>query len=196
VTAGSLTFEERAEIVARFDSWTKKVADDFTRSVNGDGFDDLVNEGRIAIWRSLERFDPDLGHVASWVTRAARTRMVSFHFGKGREFGHTPLRGSREVERSFVLDAVEDHGTDPLTSRAAMPSHEDDVIRRKDVADALLGLTEKDREILRLRFWEDLTWEEVAARVGGHRPEVAARYRDTILPRLRKSLLAYSGAAA
>jgi RNA polymerase sigma factor (sigma-70 family) len=184
-----MTHDEKAAVVARFDPWTKKVADDLTRSVDNDGFEDLVNEGRIAIWRSLDRFDPEQGALASWVTTAARQRMRNLRFGKARECGHIPLRGSREVEIAFHIEAgaSEDESEDPIFRRTAVQPV--DTPLQVSVRQAVRRLPKpRDREIVYYRFWEDLTWDQVAEKLGVSRPLVTSRWDDYIKPALAKAL--------
>lgn len=55
--------------------------------------DDLVQEGRIAMWKAFDRYDDCKGTLAPWMTNAARLRMKDVAHGHGKYTGHTGRRG-------------------------------------------------------------------------------------------------------
>lgn len=66
--------------------------------------EDLVQEGRIAIWRAEQTYDPTKGALPSWVTRAAEMRMKDIAWGTGQPFGREATRGKREVKTTLLED--------------------------------------------------------------------------------------------
>lgn len=104
-----LTFD-----VADYHSWLCKLAGDMLPgSYYDSAFDDLVQEGRIAMWKASTTYDPQKGSLPSWVTGAARMRMKDVAHGHGRYTGHTGRRGwtdamspkvSPPVPLSLVVD--------------------------------------------------------------------------------------------
>lgn len=74
------------------------------------GIDDLVQEGRIAMWRSTTAYDPSKGALPSWVTRAARTRMRDVARGHCRFTGYDGRKGYTDMmhpRRPRVLSFAE-----------------------------------------------------------------------------------------
>ena len=55
--------------------------------------DDLVQEGRIAMWKAYAAYDDCKGTLAPWLANAARMRMKDVATGHGRWTGHTGRRG-------------------------------------------------------------------------------------------------------
>jgi DNA-directed RNA polymerase specialized sigma24 family protein len=85
--------------------------------------DDLVQEGRIAMWRAYEKYDDCKGTLAPWLTNAARMRMRDLAWGHGRWTGHTGRRGvtdamGKGVPRAMPLDPlIEDWEFDEMRLR-------------------------------------------------------------------------------
>jgi DNA-directed RNA polymerase specialized sigma24 family protein len=71
--------------------------------------DDLVQEGRIAMWKAWQVYDDCKGTLAPWLTNAARMRMRSVAHGTGRYTGHTGRRGVTDamgVKTLLYLDEL------------------------------------------------------------------------------------------
>lgn len=90
--------------VGNYDRWLRAMADRLVGQ--SPEFDDLVNEGRIAIWRAEAAHDPARGALPSWVTRAAEMRMKDVAWGSGRPFGHEATRGRRDVDVALHLEEL------------------------------------------------------------------------------------------
>ena len=143
--------------VQDYERWLHAVANDLLPP-DSPLHDDLVQEGRIAMWRSLERYDPSKGALPSWVTAAARLRMKDFAHGTGRPFGHTPRRGERAVEETSsealqqgspgLWDSLEVRDADDsLLERVLVAYHRGEILR------AIGALTPEQRRYVVLRFW-------------------------------------------
>lgn len=63
------------QTLARYRSWLLKVAVELAPRRPNDWLD-LAQEGWIAMWKALKTYDPSLGAEASYLTTAARLRMV------------------------------------------------------------------------------------------------------------------------
>lgn len=157
---------DAARILADYDAWLRREAayalPDGARSRD---HADLVQEGRIAMWRSLKSFDPDKGALASWITRAARVRMRDLAHGHGQPLGHEPNRGSVEAVPSVWIDSMSDEArnqVDEILSYWELPA--DPVTERVKRAVARLE-DEKAREYIWLRFWAGVD-------VGSRSPEM------------------------
>jgi RNA polymerase sigma factor (sigma-70 family) len=154
-----MTFDllNAAKVLTDFEGWLRREAaymlPDGTRSRE---HDDLVQEGRIAMWRALKTFDPDKGALPSWVTRAARTRMRDVAHGHGKPTGHEPNRGSAEAVPSVWIDALGDEARNAVDEILSFWDRPADPVTEK-VKQAVAGLgDEKAREYVWLRFWAGL----------------------------------------
>lgn len=77
-----------------YHNWLYQTAADMLRGGYKDPeIDDLVQEGRIAMWKAYQKYDDCKGTLAPWLTNAARMRMKDLAHGHGRWTGHTGRRG-------------------------------------------------------------------------------------------------------
>lgn len=135
------------EVIKDYERWLHKVANEIGRP---EDHDDLVNEGRIAMWKSLETFDPALGALASWITTAARSRMKDLAWGRGQPTGHEAVRGSRQVEEGPSLDGMEEQIVEALVGRVELAYHDGEIL------DVVRSLPREQQEYVFLRFWGGL----------------------------------------
>lgn len=77
--------------VTDFEGWLHKTASGMTS--NEADHQDLVQEGRIEIWKALERADEGQATIAGYVTVAAKGRMLDIVSGRRRQVGHTAPEG-------------------------------------------------------------------------------------------------------
>ena len=177
-------------------------ADDVARLRRGDiaGLAGLMERHQDRLFRYLARL---LGEEAvaedvfqqTWLRAAQRIS----RFDAGRPFGPWLLA----VARNLALDELRRRRPESLDERAgepAAPGTPDDPLeravarqRRGRVSEAMGALAPLDREVLSLRFDEDLALPEIATRQGVPLPTAKARlYRA--LGRLRERLLARASA--
>lgn len=151
--------------------WLYKTAADLLPGGPYDpGLEDLVQEGRLALWKAAEMFDEAKGTLAPWVTNAARMRMRDLAWGHGQPSGHTAVRGFTEAKAAVYIDAQEN--PEDLALARSMVEFAEPVLM-----EVLRELPEEQREYIWLRFWCGV---EVASRLPGIR-SIAAQY-----PVLRK----------
>lgn len=136
------------EILDDYEGWLHAVANSITDQVR---HDDIVQEGRVAMWRALETYDPAKGSLPSWLTTAAEQRMKDVAWGKGQPFGHEAVRGSRQVEEGPSLDGLEEQIVESLLGHVEEAYHDGEILRiiRSE-------LTPKQQEYVFLRFWGGL----------------------------------------
>ncbi len=106
--------------------------------------DDLVGTVMLNIVRKFETFDPERGNLDAWVFRIARNTLFS-HFRKSKT----------EVDIDAVPQSVfayEDE--DALDDKGEM------------VRGLLEVLTDDERELIYLKYWEELSNKEIAERLG------------------------------
>lgn len=118
--------------------------------------EDLVQEGRIAMWKALATYDPSKGALPSWVTKAASMRMKDF-VRRGTPTGKPETRGSKEVEHGPSIDAmVEEGGAEGLFAAVDTLEGVEVSYHHGEILEALNSLSPKQREYVYLRFWGGL----------------------------------------
>jgi DNA-directed RNA polymerase specialized sigma24 family protein len=106
---------DRVPDFGAYHTWLYKTAADLLRGGYYDpDIDDVVQEGRIAMWKAYDAYDDCKGTLAPWLTNAARMRMKDVTTGHGRWTGHTGRRGwtdamSPKVQRALELDMLLDN---------------------------------------------------------------------------------------
>ena len=113
-------------IIANYKNWLYAYARVVSRNISD--HDDLAAEGRIAMWRALETYDPSKGALPPYLTRAAKWRMRDVarrgHWlgtpsarGHHREWPAIPadLRGRDDIGEA----QTDSTGIDPRNARAA-----------------------------------------------------------------------------
>lgn len=110
--------------------------------------EDVTQQVFVEAWRGRGRFDPDRSRLPAWLMGITRHAVADAHERRTRE---RRLREAPEV----VADA------DP----APAPGVDQRVVDRVVVADALADLGDPQGTILRLAFFDDLTHDQIAARL-------------------------------
>lgn len=135
-------------VLADYEKWLHKVAN----SIAGPSeHDDIVQEGRVAMWRALSTHDESKGALAPWLTRAAEMRMKDVAWGTGQPTGHEALRGSRQVEEGPSLDEQPEEIVQALLGYVEAAYHDGEIM--KIIRECL---TPKQQEYVFLRFWGGL----------------------------------------
>ena len=163
------------EIIGNYEGWLYKVAGQIL-SPTDSGLEDLVQEGRVALWQALESWDASKGAQPSWLTTKARYRMVEVATGK--RYTGQPKRlhggyGAEEPKHMRSLDEpIATHGgtaayrndvtladtvPDPsnLIDRADMAAH------RGEIAAARRNLTPAQQRYVAARFYGQLSDREM-----------------------------------
>lgn len=134
-------------VIDDYSKWLHAVANRLTDAAN---HDNIVQEGRVAMWRALATYDESKGALPTWLTRAAEMRMKDVAWGKGQPFGHEAVRGARPVEEGPSLDGLEEQVVEGLLGYVEEAYHDGEIWA------AVNSLTEKQREYVFLRFWGGL----------------------------------------
>lgn len=134
-------------VLEDYGRWLHRVA---TEIGTREQHDDLVQEGRVAMWRALSSYDETLGSLPSWLTRAAEMRMKDVAWGKGQPFGHEAVRGSRQVEEGMSIDEMEEDSVEALMGHVESAYHDGEIL------EAIRALSPKQQEYVVLRFWGGL----------------------------------------
>lgn len=153
-----------------------------------DLFDDAVQEGLIAAWEaSVARPDAPAQYVAGAARNGVRSVVC------GRPFtGHEGRRGWQDAHGSTVpLTSVNSEGDEYLTIEPECLRSEralDVAGLRSDVWTAVAALAPEDRDLVFLRYVEDLGFAEAALVLGRPAGTLSRRWTEIIRPALRTSL--------
>jgi RNA polymerase sigma factor (sigma-70 family) len=118
-----------------------------------DAAKDATQETFVAAWRTRERFDRSRGSLAGWLLGIARFKVLDQYRAGARhptpveetlEAG-TPAFGAQAASRVEPLEALAD---------------------RLLLADALATLPERPRGVIELAFYQDLTQQQIADKLG------------------------------
>ena len=144
---------------------------------NGSDADDVMQETTIVMWRKFAEFELGTDFVA-WGVTIAKYQVLVFR-QKQRSF---PMKFSEET--LLALEADADSMLSQLDSRL-------DAMQR-----CLAKLKERDRELLHMRYTQDMTVKTVAERIGRSIHTVyksLARIHDLLLRCIHRQLISKGG---
>lgn len=155
-------------------------------------FDDLVQEGVIAAWLATK--DGDRRDPATYGRVALRHRVSRMMTGRLPYVGGEAPGSKRTHDLSRKVDRLA-----PLDEAAEREDRTVDDFASADLAStvhaAVRELEERDRLAVYLMFWEGLTIEETAPRVGLTFLGLRNRWSRIIRPALRETLAPLAAAA-
>jgi len=136
---------------------------------------DLISEGCRGLIRALQTFDPGRGfrfitYAEPWITSYVKRAIMSHR---------------RHEHISLDKPAYDDE--DEITLKDLLISGEagaDETLFNKEVHRMLSQLNGRERTIIILRFWHDLTLEEIGLRIGVNKERIR-RIESRILRKLR-----------
>lgn len=108
--------------------------------------EDVLQEVFIQVWRDAARFDESRASIRAWLFTIARSRALDRY-------------RSRKVTTDRIVE------TDTLEENAAVAGAEADGLKRRDILQQMAKLSEPERNVLNLAYYEGLTQEEIAARL-------------------------------
>lgn len=157
--------------------------------------EDAMQEARIKVWLKIES-DPDVSDGIIGYT--ARLAAIDLLVNKRRPAG-APSDGTQRhyeqaatVDLTTVTDAAESRaveGRAPKMPRALTVPDETDAIDLRVLVEPILAtLSERDRQLVHLLYWEDKTHAEAATALDLTREHVSRLLNRTILPTLRAAL--------
>lgn len=116
--------------------------------IDHDDADDLTQETFIKIWKNLENFRQE-SQLYTWIYRIATNECLNFLSSKRRKF-FLPLNDVA-AELSEKIDASPTLGGDEI---------------QKQLQKALLRLPDKQRLVFNMRYYDELTYEQISEIVG------------------------------
>ena len=138
----------------------------------------LIDAATKQIWSGSER--PTTGHMIDPLRR--RGSLVSIDAG---EPSDTTTRHRGNYSSQFPGNVWWER---PDVRRNEPAEEFEAAMAANSVRNAVAGLPDRQRENVRLRFWEDLTVDQIARRMGVGRRTVTTDWRERALPALQSSL--------
>jgi RNA polymerase sigma factor (sigma-70 family) len=165
-----------AEMLSHYERWLKSVANAMTRR-HPEDFEDLVQEGRIAIWNSLDSYDPAQGTLAPWVTTAAKMRMSDcvrrrIWTGMPSRVGKRPGLESGATSNAPVVKSLDEwlysdpSGTELMLEAADLLDAALLAYHRGEIYAAINELPPRQKEYVVLRFWGGFNETEIQELTG------------------------------
>lgn len=113
--------------------------------------EDVTQQVFVAAWRGRANYDPGSGSLGAWLTGIARHWIADRHAARARDQRTTAKLATAESPDPAV------DGHDPVG---------DPLVNRLVLADELEQIEDPRRAILRLAFYEDQTYPQIADRLG------------------------------
>lgn len=165
--------------IDRADALCRKLRSD----LKGADFEEAEAEGRDAIRRAVEKFDPDRGTALATYTYAAVFRALTT-FRRGGPI-HVPRGAGDQAKRDAACRTV---GLDVVADNPAFArSTSLDVLERDEIAATLESLKSRDRDVLYSLFFAGRTIAETAVVLGISGPKVVTA-RNRAVEVLRRKL--------
>ena len=124
-----------------------------TRSLGAVRAADATQEVFLAAWRSRDRYRPESGSLPAWIMGIARFKVIDILRSDGRTPMSVDMTGSGESREADGL------GGTPSENVAISLTGE-----RMLLAEAIKQLPDRAQEMIRLKFFEDLTQAQIAER--------------------------------
>ncbi len=152
----------------QYDSVYKAV---YMRLLNREITEDLVQDIFIKAFRAYDRFDPKVASVSTWLNRITINALYD-HFRKNGTIG-----GQISKQAMSIDDCVE-QGMEPGAEDAEITKLID--AQASEAYMILKHLKDEERELLSLRFGLELSYREIAERVGSKEKSVGAKMNRII----------------
>lgn len=164
--------DERA-LSAVYEQWSRLVYGMAMKSLRQvSDAEDVTQRVFVAAWIGRSNFDPDRARLSAWLVGITKNVIADVHERRARD-----LRDREALIKGF--DRQE-------------PTWTDDLADRMVVADALAGLPDVPRQIMRLAFYDRLSHSQIADRLDMPLGTVKSHIRRS-LDRLRTRLEASDG---
>jgi RNA polymerase sigma-70 factor (ECF subfamily) len=126
--------------------------------------EDVVQEIFVQIWKEADRFDATRASVKTWLFTIARSRSLD-----------------RYRSRKTVQSRLEDHTDESLQQMAGKDDLQASSVMQQYVSNALSQLSAEQRIVLELSYYEGLTQEEIAGKLGEPLGTVKSRIRSALI---------------
>ncbi len=146
--------DPRLTVLTDYHGWVHKV----TNSICGPSqWEDVAQEGKIALWRAASTWDSARGAFPSYVTMIAKQRMLRVAHGTRGLTGEPPRRGKwrRPEEPVDLLGGAAEAWEDQFPRAAGPGSASDLTYHHREIHDAIRSLDPRDQTYVFDRFWLD-----------------------------------------
>lgn len=117
-------------------------------------WEDLAQEGHIAMWRAMDAYDPAKGSLPSWLTQAAKLRMREV--ASRRTWTGTPMIRGHRREKPATPVNFDEIAYEAIANLAFhMRDGVEMAYHHGEVYQAMSGLSDSVRTALYKRFWLD-----------------------------------------
>lgn len=142
------------EILKDYDGWLKHQARIISPS--GDQVEDLVQEGRIAMWQALDKYDPSRGSLSSYLVTVAYFRM-------GKVLKKNNWTGSSRASTNHVVKVGEPYSNlEELSGMVAyLPDNIELAYHHKEIQKSIEELSPKQQEYAVGKFWNGTKQREL-----------------------------------
>lgn len=159
------------QILRDYNSWLYKTANSLSKDSHM--VEDLVQEGRIAMWKAYNSYDPDRGPLSPWLMFKARNRMLT-SVTSDRWEGTTRVPGSLAAK---IPIPVEDKY---LNSESCAASESYAIaFHREEIIEAVNTLTPSQRRFVYSKFWLDFITSDFVEEFGSYSSAVSNWYKGT-----------------
>lgn len=125
------------------------IASRYLKKAKGLEIDDLIQEGRIALYRAIETFDP---------SRKAKFSTYAYNVIQ-RSIINVVVKHNRKNWRNVTEEIVPDIPDTSAETRLIMLDQINSLFKSA-------GLTDKEQKIIELRYWQDLYFDEIGKEIG------------------------------
>jgi len=154
------------EIINGYHSWLFKTASGMTS--NPSDVEDLVQEGRVAMWLALDSYDATKGSLPSWLTRKAKFRMIEVVTDgpltgqPSRRHGRNPATEMKRDTLSLDLPRGDGVNLADLISRDVDQFDSAELAyHQEEITAAIMALPDAQRKYVTARFYEAMTGREM-----------------------------------
>lgn len=145
------------ETIASYHNWLYKIATQLI-SASSPHLDDLVQEGRLAMWLAMESYTPSKGSLPAWLTRKARYRMLDV--ARKSLWTNQPPVSLDEVVTTRGKD-TEVTLADTIPDKSEPYEKAEMAYYRAEIAAARRSLTPAQQIYVAARFYDQLTQAEM-----------------------------------
>ena len=133
--------------------------------------EEVAQEVMLEVWRTAARFDPGRGSATSWILTIAHRRAIDRVRSEQASRDRTQAFGDRDLRRPF----------DEVAEQAVLSEE------HRELVDALSVLTERQRQVVELAYYQGYTYREVAEMLQTPLGTIKTRMRDALI-RLREAM--------
>ena len=143
--------------------------------------EDFASEGYIAMLEAVKYYSPEKGY--KYITYLGKTLKKAFATVAGlRTSRNEPLNNANSLNSPIGIESEDTEAIDMLSDETAQDDFQK--IELSDTqqifAAALANLSETDRKLIKLRYWDELSYTAIGKKIGITKSTVIARERKLL----------------